>query len=186
MAEDAQPRLILLNGLPGNGKSTLAHRFVADHPLALCLDVDLVRGMLGGWLDQPSTAGHFARQIALAMARVALGEGQDVIVPQFLARSEFIDDLGTLAAEIGARFLEVVLLDDPEQITERLAHRAANPSSQIHRDAHVLLERSGGLEQVPDLHRRLLAVVADRPATLVVTPIAGKVERTYQDLLGQL
>ncbi|MBA3302830.1 MAG: AAA family ATPase, partial [Acidimicrobiia bacterium] len=40
------PRLILLNGPPGIGKSTLAQRFVDEHPLALNLDLDAVRAML--------------------------------------------------------------------------------------------------------------------------------------------
>ena len=45
------PRLLLINGLPGSGKSTLAARYVADRPLALCLDIDVVRGLFGAWTD---------------------------------------------------------------------------------------------------------------------------------------
>ena len=37
------PRLLLIDGLPGSGKSTLAARYVADRPLALCLDIDVER-----------------------------------------------------------------------------------------------------------------------------------------------
>jgi 2-phosphoglycerate kinase len=43
----AVARLILLNGPPGIGKSTLAQRYVDDHPLALNLDIDSVRRLLG-------------------------------------------------------------------------------------------------------------------------------------------
>ena len=45
--------MVLINGAPGSGKSTLARRYVEEHPLALALDIDVVRGMLGGWLDHP-------------------------------------------------------------------------------------------------------------------------------------
>jgi hypothetical protein len=38
--------LILLNGPPASGKSTIAQRFVNTHPLALNLDIDVVRGLL--------------------------------------------------------------------------------------------------------------------------------------------
>jgi hypothetical protein len=61
-------RLILINGAPGSGKSTLARMFVHDHPLALALDIDTVRGMLGRWLDEPTQAGLIARRMALEMA----------------------------------------------------------------------------------------------------------------------
>jgi hypothetical protein len=67
------PLLLLINGLPGSGKSTLAARYVADRPLALCLDVDVVRGLLGAWTDVPHEAGLLARRLALTMARVVLG-----------------------------------------------------------------------------------------------------------------
>ena len=91
------PRLLLINGLPGSGKSTLAARYVADRPLALCLDVDVVRGLLGAWQEHPHEAGLLARRLALAMARVALHEGRDVVVPQFLGRPQFIGELEALA-----------------------------------------------------------------------------------------
>lgn len=56
-------RLIVLNGLPGSGKSTLVRRFVAERPLALCLDIDLIRGLLSRWHDQPDRAGQLARPV---------------------------------------------------------------------------------------------------------------------------
>jgi len=41
------PPLILLNGPPGSGKSTLAQLFADEHPLALNLDIDRVRSLIG-------------------------------------------------------------------------------------------------------------------------------------------
>jgi chloramphenicol 3-O-phosphotransferase len=42
--------LVLLNGAPSTGKSTLARLYAERHPLTLALDLDLLRAMLGGWL----------------------------------------------------------------------------------------------------------------------------------------
>jgi predicted kinase len=182
----APPRLLLINGLPGSGKSTLARRYVADRPLALCLDVDVVRGLLGAWMDSPTDAGLLARRLALAMARVALGEGRDVVVPQFLARPEFVGQLRDLAEELGARFVEVVLVDDPERARARLADRAAAPADAVQRDAHALLDRDGGLDDVGGLHERLHRSLAGRPAARRVRPVVGDVERTYRAVLACL
>lgn len=180
------PRLLLINGLPGSGKSTLARRYVAERPLALCLDVDVVRGLLGAWLDTPTDAGLLARRVALAMAGVVLGEGRDVVVPQFLARPEFVGQLRGLADQCGAAFVEVVLVDGPEEVRARLAARAAAPMDAVQRDAHVLLERDGGVDAVRALHAQLHADVATRPDARHVAPVAGDVEQTYRRLLACL
>ena len=180
------PRLLLVNGLPGSGKSTLAARYVADRPLALCLDVDVVRGLLGAWMDRPHDAGLLARRLALAMARVVLTDDRDVVVPQFLARPRFIGELEGLAADVGAQFVEVVLVEEPDAAAARLAHRAAGPMTAVQRDAHTMLDRAGGLATVPGLHRRLHDMLAGRPNTRRVEPVPGDVERTYRRLLDRL
>lgn len=180
------PRLLLINGLPGSGKSTLAARYVADRPLALCLDVDVVRGLLGAWTDHPHDAGLLARRLALGMARVVLAEGHDVVVPQFLARPRFVEELEALAAEVGAEFVEVVLVQEPDVAAARLAERAAGPMTDVQRDAHAMLDRAGGLAAVPELHRRLRDLLARRPHARRVEPVPGDVEATYRELLSSI
>ena len=117
------------------------------------------------------------------MARLALDEGRDVVVPQFLARPAFIGELEALAGELGAEFVEVVLVEAPDVAAARLAQRAAGPMTAVQRDAHLLLDRAGGLDTVPALHRGLQDVLAGRPAARRVEPVPGDVERTYRDLL---
>ncbi|MCW2832638.1 MAG: hypothetical protein JWN68_591 [Nocardioides sp.] len=60
-------RLIHLNGPPGIGKSTLARRYVADHPGVLNCDIDVLRTLIGGWEGDFGTAGALIRPSALAM-----------------------------------------------------------------------------------------------------------------------
>lgn len=178
--------MLLINGLPGSGKSTVARRYVADRPLALCLDVDVVRGLLGVWLDTPTAAGLLARRMALAMARVALDAGHDVVVPQFVARPEFVEQLRGLAERLGVEFIEVVLVNEPEEAMDRLAQRAAAPMNAVQRDAHALLERDGGLVAVQELHERLHRSLTDRPDVRRVTPVVDDVEQTYRGVLACL
>jgi predicted kinase len=180
------PRLVLINGAPSSGKSTLAKRYVEDHPLTLALDIDVVRAMLGRWLDEPVEAGLLARRMALEMARVQLLAGRDVVVPQFLGRLDFVLALEQLCNDVGVEFIEVVLLSGPQDVVQRFARRSARPETAEHRDALALLERSGGLEALPEMYDRLTRVVASRPRTRAVVTVDGQVEQAYRDFLAQL
>ena len=66
--------------------------------------MDGIKHSLGRWNEDLLSSGLHARRLALALAREHLGAGHDVIVGQYLARTDFIEDLERLAAELGARF----------------------------------------------------------------------------------
>jgi predicted kinase len=168
------------------GKSTLARRYAEDHPLTLVLDIDQVRGMLGRWLDTPSEAGVLARRMAIEMAGVHLRAGHDVVVPQFLGRTEFVLSLADLCERVGTTFVEVALVSSPEDARERFARRTEDAPSAEHRDAALLLETSGGPAELGHMYARLVEVIAARPSTRLVTSVAGDVEQTYRDLLAAI
>ncbi|MDQ2883547.1 MAG: ATP-binding protein [Actinomycetota bacterium] len=177
-------RLVLINGAPGSGKSTLARMYAEAHPLTLALDIDVVRAMLGRWLDHPTDAGLIARAMAVEMARVQLMAGRDVVVPQFLGRVEFIVELEKLCQQVGADFVELALLSNPQDLTRRFVHRSRHPETPAHRDAAVLMERSGGVQELPAMNSRMLEVVASRPGTRTVMTVSGEPDRAYRDLLA--
>jgi len=52
------PILIHLNGPSGVGKSTLAQRYVDEHPGVLNLDIDAVVSLIGGWRDDFLSCSH--------------------------------------------------------------------------------------------------------------------------------
>ncbi len=178
------PALILLNGPPAAGKSTLARRFAAEQPLSLCLDVDVVRSLLGGWLENPEASGAAARALALVMAREHLGAGHDVVVPQLLARPQLAEQLESLAGEVGADFVEVVLDLEPQAMLARFTARTRAGSRVEHRDAADLLERSGGLPALVPVRAQVLATLADRPRAQFLATREGDVDETYRDLLA--
>ncbi len=160
--------------------------YVDEHPLVLALDIDVIRAMLGRWLDYPVEAGLLARRMALEIARVHLRAGRDVLVPQFLGRLEFVLELEHLCRDVGAEFVEVVLLSSPQDVVDRFVRRSVHPETSVHRDAQALLQRSGGIGELPQMYDRLLQVVASRPRTLTVTTVDGQVDRAYRDLLAQI
>ncbi len=177
-------RLILINGAPATGKSTLARRYVEDHPPALDLDIDLVRRLLGGWRSDLEGAGLRARAIALAAARVHLSAGHDVVVPQLIARADFIERLASVAEETGADFREVYLRDGVDSVLRRFAARTAAAEDPTHVEAHETL--SGGEAALRAMHAKIEALIPRRPGAITVASAPGDPERTYADLLARL
>ena len=100
--------LLLINGPPGVGKSTLARRWAERHPGAIVVEVDDLRIELGGWSTDGSTR-QTARDLAVELIEDHLRHGRDVVVPQYLGRPTFRDRLRDLAAVTGVAFVEVVL-----------------------------------------------------------------------------
>lgn len=131
--------MILLNGPPVSGKSALAARFVESHPLALNLDIDVVRHLLGGWADQRTAAGLLARKIAIGMARTALEAGRDVIIPQLVARPEFDSELERLARDTSAMFVDVALTATKQEMRDWFASRSATSGAATHLDALLVV-----------------------------------------------
>jgi predicted kinase len=121
-------RLIHLNGPPAVGKSTIAERYVADHPGTLLLDIDRVRMMVGGWQQDFVVTGEVVRPLATAMAQAHLAGGHDVVMPQYLSDPLEIEGFEHIATAAGAEYVEVVLMDDlegtyREVLTELAARR---------------------------------------------------------------
>lgn len=179
-------RLVLINGAPGTGKSTLARLYAERHPLALALDLDVLRAMLGGWLDHPTEAGQITRAMAVEAARVQLNAHRDVVVPQYLGRLEFLLQLERLARETGTPFIELVLTGDPDDVASRFYRRSADPHTSAHVDAARLIERSGGATALRETLDRLSDVVSCRPATIMIDSVDGQVEETYAAALGAM
>lgn len=180
------PRLIVINGPPGCGKSTLARMYADEHRFALNLDIDRIRGMIGQWRQEPGAAGLLARAVTLAAADTHLRAGYDVVIPQLLARPEFLLQVEDLARRVGARFHEVVLLDSKENMLRRVAERTRTSTDPVDQQNQWLLDRTGGTEALTFMYDALLSLVATRPAATVVHSRHGAPDETYTALLAAL
>jgi predicted kinase len=101
-------RLILVNGPPASGKSTLARRYVDDHDRAALVEVDALRMTLPNW-DKDEGTRLVARELAGAAVVEHLCAGRDVVMAQYFGRLGYIVLLDDLAREHGAMFVEVIL-----------------------------------------------------------------------------
>jgi predicted kinase len=179
-------RLILLNGPPACGKSTVAQLYVDDHPLALNLDLDRIRALIGQWLSHAHDSGLLTRDIALAAARTHLAAGHDVVVPQFLAQPGFIEQLDATARHSKVPFHEIVLLDSKENALRRFVERSLRSADASHMGARDLQDRSGGMADLAAMYDRLTAMVASRPTAVVVPSLQGQAQKAYQQVLEMI
>jgi predicted kinase len=174
------PKLVLLNGPPAVGKSTIARRYADEHPLTLVLEIDVVRSLLGAWLDEWQRSGHVAREIALAMARTHLEAGHDVIVPQLLTRRPFVELLQATAKRACATFYEIVLLDERDVVLARLEQRS-EPDGAF--SSRALMEKQGNAPG--DAYDEFVAAVAARPDAVVIhSPLSDAAYETLVRLLS--
>lgn len=157
----ATPRLVLVNGMPGVGKSTLAERYRREHPGVLCVEADRLRGWIGG---DPADHAEAARRLGLAMVAAHLETGHDVVVPQLVARADQLDRFERVAAGAGAELVEVLLVDDA--VESRVPDEAV---------PHLLEYAEG-----------LAALVRTRPRTHLVRGVAGDVDVAHRALVARL
>lgn len=178
------PCLVHLNGPPGIGKSTLARRYVADHPLAFCLDIDSIRRLIGGWDSHGPESGRLARRMGLRMMEEHLGGGHDVVVPQYVARPEFVGEMRRVAEEARAAFYELLLTDSRDDARARYEARAVDPIwAEHHAEAARQIGKSGGFDGMYDA---LMSVLDRLPDVTVISTSADGVDHAYAAVLAAI
>ena len=180
-------RLIHLNGPPGIGKSTLARRFVDAHPGVLNCDVDVLRTLIGGWRDDFARAGALIRPAALAMIEAYLREGNDVVFPQMLIDPGELARFEAAAINVGAQFVERVLMDTRHASIARFHRRGlSEPDDPWHDHVRTIVAAEGGDSVLTQSYGALERLLAGRPAAILITSTEGAVDQTYHALVATL
>ena len=181
------PRLVVLNGPPGVGKSTQARLYAQDHPFALVAELDVLRSTLGGWRSEPGRATLLARKLTLAAAAEHLAAGYDVLLPQFLGNPAFHAEAADVAEQAGAEFFEFVLTDDRDTVLRRFHARNNAPDAEtVHVEMGVLVDELGGDDTLGRMFDRLLQVINARPTAHVIhcpEGAADEVQRRLREVM---
>jgi predicted kinase len=163
-----RPGVVVLAGLPGAGKSTLAQAISARLPDARIIDKDRVRDALFAPCDYSAVERDVTFSAMLDAARYHLGRGRMVVFDglTFSRRSE-VAAVEAVAAESGA-FAAVMVCDVPVAVAvERCESDAAT-------GAHPAANRDG------DLVRRVAAEMEEPAGAYLTLSMTSPVE----DLVG--
>lgn len=172
-----RPKLIMLAGFAGCGKSTLAERYIADHPLALYVEGDEIITKLGQWRTHQTEAVKSKVALASGMAATHLRTGYDVIIPH-LPGGDYDSTYENVAKEAGGEFLEVFIEVEKEEAIKRLLARGTWGEAGL----PPITDKD--LPRIDRLYDEMMEAVTQRPSTIIVRSTEGDVDGTYKALIN--
>jgi predicted kinase len=163
-------KLIILNGCPAVGKSTVSQKLHDDIPMSLLVNIDDWRRLMSGWRENREQSRKFAYAYSLAAIDSYLQTGNSVIVDKALLDDDSVlDALHSVGEKYGAEVYEIMLTADKETTAKRAADRGFNAY--------------GGLltpERVLELWDQAQLCITRRPQATVVDTTHLTVEQVYE------
>ncbi len=146
------------------------------------VEVDALRTSIDGWQDDDGSKLE-ARRMAIDVADAHLRGGYDVMVPQYLGRTEFIAELEQTAVTASATFVEVMLSGDEDGIVARFVQRrprsatSTTPSTRSTTSVPPIAEAIRRLELVAHERPRSIPLRADGSLEITNAELAAILEQ---------
>lgn len=175
-----KPKLIILYGFAGIGKTTIAKLYVNEHALAMNLDQDRIIEMLGLWPQHEKKARELVNKLCKNLAIAYLELGHDIVIPCLPTTTDHVQAFEDIAAEAGAQFYEIALTADREDAIQRLLKRGTwgeEGSPPI---------TKANLPTIEKLYDDVSLALEKRPDIVHIPSVENDPEGTYRQFLTAL
>jgi predicted kinase len=169
----SRPKLILLYGAAGVGKTTIADRYCSEHSFTLAVNGDELIVMIGQWLANEEASRRQVFEFTKAMTAIHLRAGHDVVLPYLPTSAVHLQLLEELAKELNADFIEVELAVDKAEAVRRLMRRG----TWGEKGTDPMTESD--LPVIEALYDRMQSVLSTRSSVRKIPSLDGAVDATY-------
>jgi len=169
-----QPKLILLNGFAGSGKSTIVKRYIHEHPLALIIEGDELIVNIGQWRKHEVQARELIFELTKSMARTYLASNHDVLLPYLVTDARHVETFEKIAQACDATFHEILLHNNRADAIARLLKRGTWGEA----DQDPLSDKD--TPAIEDLMSKMESEREQRPNTQTIPIKQGDIDHTYQ------
>jgi predicted kinase len=181
-----KPKLIILNGCPGVGKSTLSKKYVDNHPMALNLDIDTIWFMMGQWQESRPKSHEQKMRLAYVIANEHLRCGYDVVIAQHLENTSYLETFSKIAKKQHAYFVEICLKNSANVAVKRFIERGKASGHRNGFRPGGIVDTEGRESKILQMHKQVERVTRSRANTHVIEVEHGKIEETYQAIMSRV
>lgn len=175
-----RPKLIMLGGFAGCGKTTLANKYVSETALALSIEGDEIITKLGKWRENVKEAIASKLSLTSAMAETHLQDGHDVILPFLLGDTESAIHYEDIARAAGADFIEITLSVEKPDALQRLLKRGTWG------EAGLPPLTQADIPKIERLYDSMVEAIKSRPNMIHVESKENDIESTYRDFIASI
>lgn len=175
-----KPKLILLNGFAGAGKTTIAKQYIDQYPLSVVIEGDELIVNIGNWVAQEDEARQLVFELTKAMLRTCLESGHDVVLPYLVTDADHAEEFKCIAEASNADFYEFILHTDREDAIARLLKRGAWG------EAGQPPISNKDMPAIEELLTKMETALQERSNMIKLDIEEGRQDDTYRQLLSYL
>lgn len=117
------PKLIIINGPCGIGKSTAARNLHEAMPLSYLVDVDAISRNISHYRDYKEERWELREAVAFAIVDAVLSVGRNAIVEKMIFSEDVLDTYTKIGKKHGADVFEIILWASKDFVMERAKDR---------------------------------------------------------------